>query len=131
MTDAHITAAITNAQAEIDARLRHRYPTPFDPTPDLVKMLTVDIAAWLATINFRQERNIPDGDATLRKYERACMLLDDLAKGNATLDVGDGSGDAAPSPSSAMGRPIPPAIGPLFSPAQMFGRPRGGFWGPW
>jgi phage gp36-like protein len=131
MSDEHIQAALDNAQAEIDAKLRHRYTTPFLPTPLLVKSVTIDIAAYLATINFRQERNIPDGDATVRRWMRACCLLDDLAKGVANLDVGDGSGDPAPSTTSGMGRPIAPAIGPLFSPRTMFGRrgdPGGWFW---
>jgi phage gp36-like protein len=128
MTDDHIQAAITDAQAEIDARLRHRYPTPFEPTPDLVKSLTIDIAAWLATINFRQERVIAPGTAGLLKYERACCLLDDLASGKANLDIGDGSGDSAPSPASGMGRPVPPAVGPLFGPGLFGFGPRGGGW---
>ena len=131
MTDEHIQAALDSAQAEIDARLRHRYPTPFNPVPSLVKQLTIDIAAYVATINFRQERVLQDGDATVRMYNRACCLLDDLSKGDASLDVGDGSGDPAPSTASGMGRPISPAVGPLFNPGVMFGRrgdPGGWFW---
>ena len=49
----------------------------------------------------------------------------------ANLDVGDGTGDPAPSTTSGMGRPISPAVGPLFNPGVMFGRrgdPNGWFW---
>lgn len=94
LPDDQITDAIDNAQSEVDARLRGRYSVPFSPVPALVHSTTLDIAAYLATLNYRQEKELPDGDPVVRRYQRACALLKDIAAGNADLDAGDGAGPA-------------------------------------
>lgn len=116
LTDGQIEAAIVNAQAEVDARLRGRYPVPFDPVPALVASITLDVAAWLVTLLYREQKDIPDGDPAIRRYERAQCLLRDIATGMADLDAGDG-GAPAPRTGGGLGPAIPRRDGDLFGAA--------------
>lgn len=80
---------ISEAQAEVDGRLRPRYVVPFTaPVPGLVQSLTVDIAAYLAGLTFYQEKDMKDTDPIVRRYTHACCILKDIASGFVVLDVG-------------------------------------------
>lgn len=82
-----LTDAISSAQAEIDARLTSRYTVPFPPgqVPAVVQMLAVDIAAYLATLLYRQDADLTAEDPVVLRYTRAVLLLRDLATGVADL----------------------------------------------
>lgn len=125
MDDQQFVAAIANAQAQVDGKLRRLYPVPFTPVPSLVKAITIDIAAYLATMNYRQEREIPEADPIVRRYNRSTDLLCHLADGLLALDVGDGTGIAARL--NGIGRPIRPNAARLFRGVD-FGLAPG--WGP-
>lgn len=113
LEDDAINAEIGNAQAEVDAKLRNRYPLPLETVPTLVKAITVDIGAYLATLVYYQGKDLADDDPVVRRYKRAKCLLDDIATGKADLDTGDGD---SPAPSGGgFGAPINPNVGRLFS----------------
>jgi phage gp36-like protein len=83
MSDAEITEAISDAQTEVDARLQGYAPAPFDVTaiPPIVARVTRDIAAYLATLTFRQgDPMLPDHPVALR-YAAAQGILAAIAKG--------------------------------------------------
>lgn len=126
-----IDAQIADAQAEVDSRLAGRYAVPFTgEVPALVKVITVDIAAYLATILYLQSRDFPDGDPMVRRYERAQKLLDALHDGTADLVDPDGPTGpaAAPESTSSIGEPVNPYAGVMFGMSDFglgYGRDRG------
>jgi phage gp36-like protein len=106
MDNNQIQAAIDNAQAQVDGKLRRLYTVPFNPVPSLVEAITLDIASYLATLNYRQEKEIPQTDPVVQRYNRAHDMLLCLAEGHLSLDLGDGSGIAPRI--NGIGRPIVP-----------------------
>jgi len=107
MDDGEIDLAVRNAQAEVDARLRGRYTVPLVPCPELVRNIVVDVAAYLATLVYRQGKDLTPTDPVALRYARAQLLLKQIADGTADLDVGDG-GAPAPSTAGGIGAPINP-----------------------
>ena len=107
LTPDQVQLAIDDAQAEVDGRLRSRYVVPFTaPVPDLVVSITIDIAAYLVSLTFYQEKDMKDTDPAVRRYKRACCLLGDIAAGYVVLDADDTDSS---SPSTAVvGTPIDP-----------------------
>lgn len=83
--DAALARCIARAEAEVDARLAHRYTVPFSPVPPLVRSLVGDLAAEGALMA------TPGANAAgLEKIasgfrERAERMLDALADGDAVL----------------------------------------------
>lgn len=121
LPDEAIEAAIEEAQAGVDAKLRTRYTLPLaEPVPALVKSVTRDIAAFLATLTYRQEKDIPDGDPIIRRYERAKLQLCKIVEGIVDLDGGDG-GESMPRTHGGMGRPIQPRAESALFTAGNFG----------
>lgn len=109
LSDDQITLNILNAQAQINGKLRGRYAVPFDdPAPELVHFIALDIASYLATLNYRQEKDIPDDDPAVRRYERACTMLCKIADGEMELD---GADEAHPGESAVrIGGGLGPAV---------------------
>jgi phage gp36-like protein len=92
MADAQLELAIRAAQAEVDAALRGRYTVPFPPPiPFLVWQITVDIAAYRATLRYRQGKDLTQADPVALTHQVARQLLGSIAAGKSDLDVGDGS----------------------------------------
>lgn len=88
--DADVTAdAIAAADAEIDAWVSGRYRTPFDPVPDVIRKVSVDIAIY--NLYSRRDTELPD--ARKDRYRAAVKLLESIAKGVVTI----GAAEAAPS----------------------------------
>lgn len=106
MSDDQLAAAIDNAQSQVDGKLRRLYAVPFNPVPDLVKSIVIDIAGWLATMNYRQEKEIPEVDPIVRRYNRAHDLLCCIAEGHLALPDAAGTGIAPRI--NGLGRPIAP-----------------------
>lgn len=92
--------AISEAQAEIDARLRGVYVVPFNPVPELIGIIATAIAAYSADLTYREIRDYnSDLNPVLLRYNRAKMLLGQLASGELDLppevppaDTGVGGG---------------------------------------
>lgn len=81
-----INDAITSAQAEIDGYCMVRYSgqIPFDPVPDLVKSLCVEIAIY----NLYKRRKAVD-DEIKDRYEKAVATLDKISRGTVKLLADD------------------------------------------
>lgn len=100
MTEDALTAAIGRAQDEIDARLRGTYAVPFpDPVPGLVKDVTIKVAAYLATLTFRQGEVLDTRAPVWLAYEDALDVLKGLADGSILLPPED----APPAPGTGPG----------------------------
>lgn len=93
--DAVLAAALDSAQAEVDARLAGRYQVPFFPgaVPSLVVSLTVDVAAYLATLTFRESTDLSVDDPIRLRYARAQELLRQLGSGELDLPGVTSGGD--------------------------------------
>ena len=83
-----VAEGIAKADAEIDAYCGKRYQVPFNPAPEMVRSLSVDMAIY----NLFTRRNL-ESKVRRQKYEDAVKFLDRLSKGTATLGA-----TAAPLP---------------------------------
>ncbi len=91
-----IEDAIKSAQVEIDPYARKRYNTPFNPVPESIKRLTVDIAVY----NLYSLKGLSESDQTIKdRYNAAIKFLERLALGKVTLGEGE---SVTPSPSGSM-----------------------------
>lgn len=87
MTDAAIGRAITDAQAEVDGHLIDRYTVPFSDVPQLVKSITTDIAAYLASLTHTRTGRLDENDVVWLRYSRASALLERLGSGAMDLEA--------------------------------------------
>lgn len=131
LLDYHVGAA----QAEVDARLANRYVTPFtDPAPALVKSLTVDVAAYLATLTYRQSVDLEPTDPVALRYARAQDLFKGIANGSVDLPGAQVPGDGGASSSGTV-TVRNPYVGKLFDPDDLglgYAQPgTGGGWRGW
>lgn len=109
MPDAQLEAAVQDAQGEVDAQLGARYRVPFAPVPQLVKTITVVLAAWSATMTYYQEKRFPDDTGLARRAEWARNMLAMLRAGDVDLGDDDGpGGDPGPTPGGnvTVGAPV-------------------------
>jgi phage gp36-like protein len=72
--------AISDAATKIDAYCAARYRVPLDPIPEIIRMLSVDIAIY----NLLQRRSGAT-EARQRDYKDAVSFLQNVASGKATL----------------------------------------------
>lgn len=112
MSDEQIQANIDNAQSQVDGKLRRLYSVPFNPVPAMIKSITIDIAGFLSTASYRQERETKEIDPIVRRYNRAHDMLCYLAEGHYALEDAGGQIMAR---MNGMGRGIPPSGGQLFT----------------
>jgi phage gp36-like protein len=100
LPDPKIEGAIEDAQTEVDGWLAVRYIVPFtDPVPPLVKTLTVNIAAYLSDLTYRQASDFSSElDPVYLRYQRAVKMLEKLADG--TIELPPGNGDTPPEDDS-------------------------------
>lgn len=86
LDEENLAAARSDAQDEIDARLALRYTVPFSPVPDLIKRITIAIAAYLADLNFRENRDMQtELNPIYQRWQRAVALLGQLSTGEAII----------------------------------------------
>lgn len=93
-----IDSAITTADAEINGYARTQYDVPFNPVPDIIRKLSVDITIYnlfsRRGLDKEKDFNIID------RYKGAIRFLENLAKGLVTIGVT--SGHPAPAPPVGM-----------------------------
>lgn len=82
-----IEFAIRDADAQIDMVLRRRYVVPVEPVPALVNALSVNIAAYLATLMFKGTTVLDATDPSAIRYDRARRLLADIQGGRVDIDA--------------------------------------------
>lgn len=107
-----VAAAITRADAEIDAALGLRYAVPLSPVPERVKTLSVDLALY----HLYSRRGVAP-EVWRRKYQDALAFLQQVAGGQATLAGSSGE------PTGASREP-----GDLDGPPRVFSRRTLGEW---
>jgi phage gp36-like protein len=85
-----IDSAITDAAAEIDSYAQAQYAVPFNPIPEMIRKISVDIAVYnlfsKRGFDEEKEKNI------VSRYKNAVRFLENLAKGV----VGFGKAEAPP-----------------------------------
>ena len=83
---AKVTAAIAEADAIIDSYARTRYTTPFEPVPQRVRDLSVDLALY--SLFSRRGYDKDSADTAIKdRHDRAMQFLRDVGAGKATLDI--------------------------------------------
>lgn len=111
------------ASAEIDAKLGGRYAVPFVPDVDsgelapLVVKIAINIAAYLATLEFYNGQPMENTNPIYLRYSRAEMLLGQVQSGAAVIIQ---PADQGQEPSSTEATVVNPYNGDLF-PMQGFG----------
>lgn len=81
-----VDSVCERASVEVDSYCSGRYPTPFDPTPDVVRWKSADIAAYLLLVRrgFIEE----DADSPVaRRYRDALAWLKSVSQGDANVPV--------------------------------------------
>lgn len=86
-----IARAIADADAEIDAYLFDRYAVPLSTVPAVIRKLSVDMAIY----HLCSRRPVGMPDIRKERYERAMVVLRDIAKGLISV------GASTPSPSTS------------------------------
>lgn len=108
---------IEAAQAEVDGRLAGRYKVPFDdPPPALAKSLTIDVAAYLSTLTYRQSKSLEVDDPVRLRYQRALDMLKDISSGVIDLPVTPLPGGGDSPVVSGVATVRNPYVGQLFGP---------------
>jgi phage gp36-like protein len=127
LSDADLTDAIEQAQAEVDGRLSTLYDTPFAAPSQIVIDITRDIAAYLATLTYRRGDPLQPGEAVTLRYTRAQQMLKDASKGDLPLPSTTGSGTEMPATVASVSNPYDGdlfqtgdfGIGPAISPTSI------------
>lgn len=103
LDEENLAAARSDAQDEIDAKLALRYTVPFAPVPDLIKRITIAIAAYLADLNYRENRDMQtELNPVLQRYNRAIALLGQLSTGEAIIPPDGSDPDNPPDTGSGI-----------------------------
>ena len=88
LDDDQLGFAIKDADAQIDMALKRRYKLPLqEPIPDIIHVLSMNIAAYLATLTFRGTTVMSADDPATVRYERARRILADIQRGQVDLDA--------------------------------------------
>lgn len=98
-----VDKAIADAQAEIDSRLATKYTVPFSPVPPLVASIAQDIAAYLADLVFRENRDYSTELSPIYlRYQRAQAQLGRLQTGEAVIPPTGGDPENPPETGSGI-----------------------------
>lgn len=143
LSDAQIADAISEADALINGYIGGFYTVPVaavDPAaqtlvyPSPLTYWSRTIAAYLATCTYRGSQDFADTDPVARRFKDVMSSLIDVSKGMMKLQLPQNvSGNSA----SAVGQPVNPYIGDLFTPDDFSLMPGGspelnpGFWNGW
>lgn len=110
--------AIVDAQSEIDSRLTARYTVPFSPVPSIVNAICQDIAAYLADLTFRQNRDHQSElSPVYLRYQRSMALLVALQTGETRIPPDGGDPEPTGGGAVAVGTVTRP---PLISAADVW-----------
>jgi len=87
-----INSAITSAEAEVNAYAEAQYDIPFDPVPDVICKLTVDITIYNLFSRRGLDKEKTSDQVIIERYKNAVRFLENLAKKLVTI----GKPDPAP-----------------------------------
>jgi phage gp36-like protein len=98
-----VDKAILDAEAEIDSRLGIKYTVPFNPVPPLIASIAQDIAAYLADLVFRENRDYQSELSPIYlRYQRAQAQLGRLQTGEAIIPPTGSDPDNPPDTGSGL-----------------------------
>jgi phage gp36-like protein len=116
LDDIQLTDAIIDAQIEVDLALSSFYITPVSPVPEVIKLITRDIAVYLADLTYRMSKDYGDAANPIRlRYSRARSLLDGIVSGRYYLNLGESA------LSTGTSEVINPYDGDLITVEHLFG----------
>lgn len=89
LPDARLTAAIDEAQDEVTGKLSGRYVIPTDPAlmPAFVAGIILAVAAYVATLEWMQGKDLADRDPVVLRYARARANLKDIVDGHLAVQL--------------------------------------------
>lgn len=88
LDESQLEQALTDAQTEIDLALARRYVVPFNPVPEPIKQIAINIAVYLADLTFRMSKDYGATPNPIRlRYERAKHYIDGIVSGQFALVV--------------------------------------------
>jgi phage gp36-like protein len=102
-----LTDSINEADSTIDSYIGGRYATPVvsvgDPAvvPHPIDYWSRNIAAYLATLTFRNSMDFTDNDPIARRYNATMLALTAVRDGKATLSIPELGADSAGEASGA------------------------------
>lgn len=134
LTDDQLQDAIDEADAVIDAYLGRYYQVPVandsttNQTPHPVDFWSRNLAAYNATLVFRQSLDLDSNDPVVLRYQATMAALQAVANGTVGLQLPDNR-----STNSATGAESPynPYAGDLFTPDDFNVRPLNPAWPVW
>lgn len=90
ISDEYVEREIKNAQSQIDSVLDKKFAIPFDPVPELIHQITIDISAYLVDLAYRKSREYESQNyPIIMRYNRAKEILEFLRTGAMTLPIED------------------------------------------
>jgi phage gp36-like protein len=128
---------IVAAQAIVDGYLAGRYMVPFvdGAVPPLVTALTVDLAAYRATLTYRQSVDLGVDDPVRLRYTDCMAMLKAIAAGDMDLPATPAPGGGTTPGTSGTVSVRNPYLGRLFGTEDFelgtTGPRRGGWLGGW
>lgn len=141
LSNTQLQDAIEEADAVIDSYIGKFYATPVVPIiagtdedgtvgaiPHPIDYWSRNIAAYNATLAFRQGQDFADQDPVARRYTATMTALTMVAKGQATLQLPE---NTSPNAAAGAGQPVNPYAGDLFDPNDWNLRPISPDWPMW
>lgn len=104
LSDAQLQDAINEADATIDGYLATHYTTPVigDPTPHPIDYWSRNIAAYNATLAYRQSQDFADSDPVARRFTATMQALQAVAAGKVGLGLPTGESSIAAGVGAAI-----------------------------
>lgn len=106
--------ALSDADAEINSYCQRRYQVPFEPVPDFIKKLAIDITLYNLFSLRGFDEDSPD-KVIADRYKGAVKTLENLAKGIVTI------GQPETLPTDTVNRPSITGPDRVFSREKMSG----------
>ncbi|MRR15697.1 MAG: DUF1320 domain-containing protein [Deltaproteobacteria bacterium] len=100
INQASVTAAIAQADAEIDGYCGARYTVPFVTVPAVVKALSIEIAVYY----LYKRRTVPE--KIEKAYDKAIAKLKDISRGLLSLGVADPPPAATSAGGAESNKPV-------------------------
>lgn len=113
MSDDELQGHIDEADARIDSYLAQRYALPIaSPAPTVLANVSRDIAAYLATLAFRKNKDLTAMDPVYLRYSDAMAWLKAVGLGQIVIPgLGGATGDVS---TGEAGTPLNGYTGDLF-----------------
>lgn len=98
LADERLTAALDEAHDEVLGKLSTLYTLPVDEAagPAIVRSLILNVAAYVATLEWLQGKELPERDPIVLRYQRAQKMLREVVDGTLVVDGLEKAGAGAP-----------------------------------